>query len=123
MAADAATASPIDAISAHHAEMEEELRRRVNDLSAVVSRGDPFAPAAAAVVDYLQTTILPHAASEEATLYAAAARFEARLIESLVAEHRALGHLISELAEVREPVSSVATAGAHAPPLARHAGT
>jgi iron-sulfur cluster repair protein YtfE (RIC family) len=121
MAADAATASPIEAIVAHHAEMEEELRRRVNDLVAVVSRGEPSDPAAAAVVDYLQTTILPHAASEEATLYGAAARFEPRLIESLVAEHRALGDLISELAEVREPVSSVATAAAIAALFAIHA--
>jgi uncharacterized protein (DUF2249 family) len=121
MAADAATANPIDAIAAHHDEMEEELRRRVNDLVAVVSRGEPSDPAVMAVIDYLQTTILPHAASEEATLYAATARFEPRLIESLVAEHRALGDLISELAEVGEPVSSVATAGAIAALFAIHA--
>ena len=121
MAADASTASPIEAIIAHHAEMERELRRRVDDLVAVVARGEASAPAAAAVIDYLQTTILPHAASEEATLYAAAARFEPRLVESLVAEHRALGHLISELADAREPVSSVATAGAIAALFAIHA--
>jgi hypothetical protein len=63
MAADAATASPIDTIAAHHAEMEGELRGRVNDLVAIVSRGGPSDRAAAAVVDYLQTIILPHAAS------------------------------------------------------------
>jgi hypothetical protein len=39
-------AAPLtDAIAAHHAEMETELRQRVDDLITVVARGEPHAEA------------------------------------------------------------------------------
>ena len=121
MPSDAATLSPIEAITAHHAEMEAELRRRVDDLLAAVALAEPVQPAAASVVDYLQSTIVPHAVSEEATLYAAASRFEPRLVESMVAEHRTLRRLMAELAANREPANAAATAGAIAELFAAHA--
>ena len=111
----------VDAIIAHHAEMVDELRRRVNVLVAAVALGEAAAPAAATVVDYLQSTILPHAASEEATLYAAASPFESRLVQSLVADHGTIRRLAAELAGTGEAVGSVATAGATAAFFTSHA--
>ncbi len=113
--------SPIDAIAAHHAEMVAELRQRVDDLLAVVALNEPVQPAAASVTDYLHSTVLPHAASEEVTLYAAATRFEPRLVQSLIAEHATLRRLLAKLAGGLEPVTSAATAGAIVELFATHA--
>jgi uncharacterized protein (DUF2249 family) len=113
--------SPIDAIAAHHAEMVAELRRRVDDLLAVVALNEPAQPAAASVSDYLHSTLLPHAASEEVTLYVAAAHFEPRLVQSLIAEHGTLRRLVAELAGGRQPVSRAATACAIVELFAAHA--
>ena len=113
--------SPIDAITAHHAEMEAELRRRVDDLIAAVALGEPAQTAASAVIDYAHSTLLPHAAAEEESLYAAAARFEPRLVQSLVGEHATLRNLVSELAGAREPAGRAGNAGAIVELFASHA--
>jgi sugar phosphate isomerase/epimerase len=115
-------AAPLtDAIAAHHAEMETELRQRVDDLITVVARGEPHEEATGRVVDYALSTLLPHAASEEVSLYAAAAPFEARLVRSLIGEHDALRRLVSQLAAGREATASAAAASAIAELFALHA--
>ncbi len=119
--ATAPAAATVDAIVAHHAEMEAELRRRVDDLIGVVALGEAAGGATDRVVGYAETTLLPHAASEEVTLYATASRFEARLVRSLVAEHGALRALVSRLAGEQEPAARVAAAGAIAELVATHA--
>ncbi len=119
--ATAPAAATVDAIVAHHAEMEAELRRRVDDLIGVVALGEAAGGATDRVVGYAETTLLPHAASEEVTLYATASRFEARLVRSLVAEHGALRALVSRLAGEQEPAARVAAAGAIAELFATHA--
>lgn len=116
-------AAPLtDAIAAHHAEMETELRQRVDDLITVVALGEPHAEATGRVVDYALSTLLPHAASEEVSLYAAAAPFEARLVRSLIGEHDALRRLVSQLAAGGEAAAgAAAAAGAVAELFALHA--
>ncbi len=113
--------NPSAAIVAHHAEMIRELRARVDGLIAAVGRGDPCGAAVTSITDYLDGTIFPHAAGEEATLYAAASPFEHRLVESLLLEHAALRDLRTKLDRTREHAARVAIAGAIIDLFALHA--
>lgn len=115
------TQNPADAIVAHHAEMICELQSRVDRLVAAVDRGEPSQPSAEAVLDYLIGTIFPHAAAEEAVIYAAAEASEHRLVGSLVLEHQALRRLGEDLHEASTGARRAAAAGAIAQLFAVHA--
>lgn len=115
------TQNPADAIVAHHAEMICELQSRVDQLVAAVGLGEPSLPPAQAVLDYLAGTLFPHAAAEEAVIYAAAEKSEHRLIASLVLEHGALRKLGGDLHEATTGADRVAIAGAIAQLFAVHA--
>lgn len=59
------------AIRAHHEELAGELRRRAAAVGAA-ARGDlPHAAAQGRLLEHLDGELLPHAAAEEATIYAA----------------------------------------------------
>ena len=115
------TQNPADAIVTHHAEMICELQGRVDQLVAAVGRGEPSLTPAQAVLDYLADAVFPHAAAEEAVIYATAEKSEHRLIASLVLEHGALRKLGGDLHEATTGVERVALAGAIAQLFAVHA--
>jgi uncharacterized protein (DUF2249 family) len=115
------TQNPADAIVAHHAEMICELQSRVDQLVAAVGLGKPSVAPAQAILDYLAATIFPHAAAEEAVIYAVAEKSEHRLIASLVLEHGALHKLGGDLHEATTGAERVALAGAIAQLFAVHA--
>lgn len=81
-------AQAADAIRAHHDEMANALRDRVTALAATVRAGDAHADHARAVLDYLETELLPHAAAEEEALYPAGdTGIAALLVRSMRDEH------------------------------------
>ena len=76
------------AIRAHHAELHATLRTRVLGLVDAAAAGGDFGTARAAVLEFLDDELLPHAAAEERTLYRAAeAGSSALLVEAMRAEH------------------------------------
>ncbi len=81
-------AQAADAIRAHHDEMATTLRDRVAALTATVRTGDAHEDQQRAVLDYLETELLPHAAAEEQALYPAGdSGLAALLVRSMRDEH------------------------------------
>jgi Hemerythrin HHE cation binding domain len=83
----------------HHAVLRRGLERHVGTLCDAVDHGVPHEQPLAALRDYLDGEILPHAEAEERTLYRSAAT-KARgseLVRTLTAEHRELAYLASRL--------------------------
>lgn len=78
-----------DDLMAHHAVMVEQLDQLTSDLLDAPRNG---AEAKEALVDWIHGVLLPHAAEEEATTYAAAAALPqgAALIDSMVREHQTI---------------------------------
>ena len=66
------------AIREHHAELRDTLRERVAALRHAVQAGRPHEPAQRAVLTFLDTELLPHAAAEERSIYPAGDRHHAR---------------------------------------------
>lgn len=76
------------AIRAHHDEMATILRDRVAVLTDAVRAGEAHADAHRAVLEYLETELLPHAAAEEQALYPAGdTGIAAMLVRSMRDEH------------------------------------
>jgi uncharacterized protein (DUF2249 family) len=98
--------SVIAAIRGHHAQLAEQLRALT---SAVLDGTD--VPAHERLVDWYRTVLIPHAEAEERALYAPAGDLEPTrlLVAGMVAEHRFLVNLISELAAASNALD-VATA-------------
>lgn len=113
--------NPADAIIAHHAEMIRELQKRADTVIGIVTRDGASERAATAAADYFETTIVPHAHAEEATLYAAADSSEHRLIESLKMEHVTLRRLGAALREARDGATRAYIVGALNHMFALHA--
>ena len=104
--------SAVEAIREHHAAMAGALGTRVTALQQAVRRGADAEPAREAVVAWARHELLPHAAAEEASIYAAAAeRPEARLlVEALVADHRVITDLVERVAEAPDPLCAAGAA-------------
>lgn len=99
-------------ILAHHAELTRELGDRTRSvLDAVRDAGDTDA-ARQRLVAFLDEELMPHAAAEERTLYAAARAVpDGRLlVEAMIEEHRVLADRLSALREQREPLGLSTTA-------------
>lgn len=103
----------IDAIRGHHDELSTELGERTAALLAAIRSGHPDVPRERLHAWY-QAELLPHAAAEERTLYAAGAGLDPTrlLVEGMLAEHQALVGLIAQLALARDPFEVVAAATA-----------
>jgi hypothetical protein len=83
----------------HHAVLRRGLERRAGTLCAAVENGVPYEQPLAALREYLEGEVLPHAEAEERTLYRAAVT-QARgseLVRMLTAEHRTLAYLAGRL--------------------------
>ena len=106
-------AQAADAIRAHHAQMQADLRSRVDALIAAVRDGAPHAAAQQQVLEYLRGELLPHATAEEGALYPAAdAGIAALLIRSMRDEHRNLIARAEELGSAEDGVSAATHAAA-----------
>ena len=98
-----------DAIRAHHAELQDALRDRVVLLRDVVKAGQVLGPAKRAVLAFLDTELLPHAAAEERSIYPAGDRgVTAMLVQAMLAEHR---NLIAHVAGLRESADAIEAVG------------
>ncbi|HEU4539713.1 MAG TPA: DUF2249 domain-containing protein [Jiangellaceae bacterium] len=109
-------ADAVDAVKRHHAELSRQLSACVDAMLDVVAEPDGTAvePARARLLGFLTDELLPHAAAEEASLYPAAAT-DARarlLIDGMLAEHRVIQSLVTEIADAAEPVRAAAAARA-----------
>jgi iron-sulfur cluster repair protein YtfE (RIC family) len=102
-----------DAIRAHHTEMQGELRSRIETLLETVRTGTAPEAARAAVLDYLDGDLLPHAAAEEKALYPAGdTGLAALLVRAMREEHRFIIGSVDRLRQAGDPVSAAATAAA-----------
>ena len=85
-----------EAMMNHHAQMIGELKQVV---SAVTSNLVAWDEGRDKVVDYLRAEILPHAATEESTVYRMGAQYErlTALIDSMVFEHAIIRSVMEAL--------------------------
>lgn len=106
-------AQAADAIRAHHAEMQAELRERVEGLVQTVRAGEPHGDAQRRVLDYLEGELLPHASAEEGALYPAAdTGLAAMLVRSMRDEHRNLVAHVGDLRNAADGVTAATMAAA-----------
>ena len=101
----------------HHAEMLGTLRLLVEHVLAAASapRGaTDLVPSRTHLVDWCRSELLPHAAAEEETLYAAARRLDSTrvLVAAMTDEHAVITGLVDELESTSTPVEIAAAAGA-----------
>jgi uncharacterized protein (DUF2249 family) len=113
LASDAADATAVDAVRAHHAELAGGLAVHVATLlsSAAARDGAGSARARAAAGAFCREHLLPHAAAEERTLYPAAAAAERLrlLVDAMVLEHRVLESLVEQVTTADDPVQAAAS--------------
>ena len=102
----------VETVKAHHAKLAGALRARTGTVLEAARQGQDVAAARDALLAWASDELLPHAAAEEQTLYAAAAeRPEGRLlVEALVADHRAIKELVDRLARPADAVTTAAAA-------------
>jgi uncharacterized protein (DUF2249 family)/iron-sulfur cluster repair protein YtfE (RIC family) len=104
------------AVEQHHAQMAGTLGQLVEQLVVAVSRhdADSATSAQAALVEWCENDLVPHALAEERAMYPAAlSKPEARLlIEGMLAEHLVIAGLVSELATASDLVRAAAAAKA-----------
>lgn len=109
------------AVLEHHTQLRRELDDHVTDLRAAVRTDDAADQRRlAALREFVDGSILPHAAAEETTLYPAAAGGAPLLIEAMIAEHRALAGRARALAGTNSPVEALAIAEGFAAVFAVH---
>jgi iron-sulfur cluster repair protein YtfE (RIC family) len=102
-------AESANGIRAHHAELQAALRERVVAFTDAVRSGQAPQPAQRAVLAFLDTELLPHAAAEERSIYPAGDRgVTAMLVQAMLAEHR---NLIAHVAGLRESADAIEAVG------------
>jgi uncharacterized protein (DUF2249 family) len=116
--------SAAQAVVRHHAQLAAGLDRRVEALVELVD-SEYLVKAESARQDllaYLRGEILPHARVEEEALYppAAADPTGRLLVEGMIAEHRALAGLVTELSDARSLVRAAAAGRAFGALFAVH---
>ena len=102
-----------EAIRAHHGEMATALRERVAALNRAVQARHEHLEQQRAVLDYLETELLPHAAAEEQALYPAGDDgLTALLVRSMRDEHLDLTARVAAFRDERDPILAVALSSA-----------
>jgi Hemerythrin HHE cation binding domain len=93
------------AIREHHVELQAALRERVVALQDAVRDGHSHERLQRAVLAFLDTELLPHAAAEERSIYPAGDRgLTALLVQAMLEEHR---NLIAHVASLRGSVEAI----------------
>src|SRR5690606_9247362 len=103
------------AVIGHHTQLASELDHHTTKLrDAATGHGSDWRPHRDALQTWLREELLPHARAEEGALYPAAAAQPGGklLIDGMLAEHRAITTLVSELAAAGTAVDAAATARA-----------
>lgn len=103
------------AVIGHHTQLASELAHHTTRLRDAASEsGSDWRQRREELQNWLREELLPHAQAEEDTLYpAAAAQPGGRLlVDGMLAEHRAITTLVSELAEAGTAVDAAAAARA-----------
>jgi len=105
-------AEVIGAIARHHAALAAELAALADGVISGARVG-VFEEARTALVSWFATELMPHARAEEAVLYAAGSRLEATrlLVDAMIAEHRALDLLVTDLDSVHDAIAVAVAAG------------
>jgi len=105
-------ADVIAAIAHHHAALADQLSALT---TAVIdgARSGSFDKAQADLVAWFATELLPHARAEETALYSAGSLLESTrlLVDAMVAEHRALEVLVTDLGNVHDAFAVAVAAG------------
>jgi iron-sulfur cluster repair protein YtfE (RIC family) len=99
------------AVLAHHAQLAAELTNHVTLLRDAAAGHEPAWHAQRqALLRWLRTDLLPHAAAEEAVLYPAAADQPVGklLVDGMLAEHKAITALVGELEGAAAAVDAAA---------------
>jgi len=97
----------VRSIRAHHAQLTSALADRVRSVRDAVRDGGDAHAARRGLVAFLDDELMPHAAAEERTLYAAgrAAADGRLLVEAMTEEHRVLAGQLAALRKQREPLN------------------
>ena len=106
-------ADVINAITGHHTTLVNEMRT----LTAGVvdgARSGRYDQALSALTSWFTGEFLPHAHAEEVALYRAGSRLESTrlLVEGMLAEHRAIESLMTDLTYARDPFAVIAATAA-----------
>jgi uncharacterized protein (DUF2249 family) len=119
LASNAEDLAAAEAVRAHHTVLAQRLSELVGRLLDTAAGGDDTAvrdatDATAAVVAFCRDELLPHAAAEEPTLYAAAAADpRARLlVEAMTAEHHRISDLVRSIGTAPSPLVAASEARA-----------
>jgi len=108
-------ARALQAVEAHHADMLRQLNALVGLLTEAVEARDPAAgqETQAALLDWCDTVLVPHALAEEGPLYSGPHGLpEAKLlVDGMLAEHQVIVGLVGEL-RTAEGVAAAVAAGA-----------
>jgi hypothetical protein len=108
-----ATADIVDAITSHHAELQQTLITRVEAVVTAARYDAPFEEALQQLGLVLANDIVPHARAEEDVLYAAATAEKLRpLVTGMIFEHETLLGLAHELVAAPTAVDAAAAARA-----------
>jgi uncharacterized protein (DUF2249 family) len=109
----AENASVIEAITRHHAALANELRILTAGVVDGARSGD-YDLALSDLTKWFLTELLPHAHAEEVALYSAGSRLEDTrlLVDGMLAEHRALESLVTDLTYASDPFTVTATTAA-----------
>jgi uncharacterized protein (DUF2249 family) len=106
-------ADVINAITVHHTTLVNEMRTLT---AAVVdgARSGGYDQALSALMAWFTGEFLPHAQAEEVTLYSAGSRLASTrlLVDGLLAEHRAIEALMTDLTYARDPFTVIASTAA-----------
>ncbi|MEP7194480.1 MAG: DUF2249 domain-containing protein [Actinomycetota bacterium] len=106
-------ADVIDAITRHHTTLVNDMRM----LTAEVvdsARSGKYDQSLARLMAWFARAFLPHAHAEETALYSAGSGLESTrlLVDGMIAEHRAIESLMTDLTYARDPFSVIAATAA-----------
>lgn len=116
-------AEAYEAMRTHHQMLSEQLAAHVTAVSEAVTAGQPHQAAVAGLVAYLAGQVLPHAASEEQTIYPAASEHTdlAGTVSAMTAEHKTLSAAAERLASLTGGAAAAGQARQIAELFAEHA--
>jgi len=106
-------ADVLNAITVHHTRLVNEMR----SLTAAVvdgARSGSYDQALSALMSWFTLEFIPHAHAKEVTLYSAGSRLAITrlLVDGLLAEHRAIEALMTDLTYARDPFTVIASTAA-----------
>lgn len=107
------TSDVVSAITNHHAELQSQVKAKVEKVITAAREGSPHGVSVAELNALLATDIVPHARAEEDVLYAAATSANLRpLVTGMIFEHETLLGLAAELSTAPTAIDAAGVARA-----------